>query len=685
MTRLLPIACLAALLTACTDPQAKNPEEATAAIRKFGQNLSAANEAETLDERIEQSRAAAQRLASVPGSTSEQQMAASLLAARGFVQTAAFDLQKVDELMAQDRTARAAIAATLPDMVVAGAALQAYESTNLDSIAADLARLATSFEAQGAFEGIDAVALAGKAEELKAASATLQATAETRLAEARERIDASRADAPLQRLAAGDEALALTIEGRGAARDGMVSELTYEALAAAASELAALADADEHLGDGVRRAAEAVAAEAARLKDAAADSAQALETMATAVADAAKEIATRRGEALKAAFDAVTQDLDQAATNAGRAASTNGPTGQSARNEQATIALLQARLAQARAASALADAALADMAAKAGDVAEGLELGGDDPVECVSAAVTAYKAAKEAIDGGTESEESKAAMKAHIDGAIKALEDPQEFASSRAGAPSEGADGATDGARRKAPRRRAASPAQVSLPEPVGFESAEALLEAMKASTDSVEGFDRFAHCLSGRTESTRRDGQVMGTLTSAMGPLMVAMKTTFGTDALSGLGDAAAGAADASNASLSDVTDTEATLVSNSQNLKIFKEGDAWFVDVGSMPQDPMNSPMMKQLGAQIGMIAGPMREAAESVAAKVTAGEIADPGAAMQAFQQAMMAAVMKAGAGALGGMAMPEGAGDQADPPEGAGDMADPPEGDQDEPLP
>ena len=46
--------CLVTLLAACTDPQAKNPEEATNAIRTWGQKLAAANDAETLDERIEQ-------------------------------------------------------------------------------------------------------------------------------------------------------------------------------------------------------------------------------------------------------------------------------------------------------------------------------------------------------------------------------------------------------------------------------------------------------------------------------------------------------------------------------------------------------------------------------------------------------------------------------------------------------
>jgi hypothetical protein len=126
----------------------------------------------------------------------------------------------------------------------------------------------------------------------------------------------------------------------------------------------------------------------------------------------------------------------------------------------------------------------------------------------------------------------------------------------------------------------------------------------------------------------------------------------------------------------LTDVTDTEATLVSGAQNTKLFKDGDAWFIDVASMPQEAMSNPMMKQLGAQIGMIAGPMRGAAEAVAAKITAGEIADPGAAMQAFQQAMMGAMMKAAGGMMGGaqdVAVPNGRG------------GDPAEGNQDEPLP
>jgi hypothetical protein len=674
MNRTLAACCLVTLLAACTDPQAKNPEEATNAIRTWGQKLAAANDAETLDERIEQCRTAAQRLASIPGASNEQQNAAALIAARGFLQAATFGMQKVDDMMAQDRTARAMIAGLLPDMVVAGAALEAIGATNLDPIAAELERLATTFEAGGVLEGIDAVALAQKAEELKSAAATLQATSESRLAEARERLDASRSESPMGRVSASDEALGMTLEARDAARDGMVAEVTYEALAATAMELASMADADQNLGAALERAAQSVAAEAKRLQDAAKENAEALEAMSAQVAEAAKGIADRQGDALKQAVEAVTQDLEQAATNAGRASSLQGASGQSARNEQLTITLLQARLADLLASAALADAAIADMAGKAGDVADGIEFAGNDPSELVTAAVTAYKSAKESIDGSSATEESKTAMKAQLDTAIKSLESPEDFAAEMA---AKAGIALSSDAKKPAKRpARAKAPALAPLPDPVGFESAEALLEAMKGSYDSVEGFDRIAKCMSGRDDTSRRDGQVLGMLSSAMGPLVVAMKTTFGPEALASLGESTAGAADAANATLTDVTDTEATLVSGAQNTKLFKDGDAWFIDVASMPQEAMSNPMMKQLGAQIGMIAGPMRGAAEAVAAKITAGEIADPGAAMQAFQQAMMGAMMKAAGGMMGGaqdVAVPNGRG------------GDPAEGNQDEPLP
>jgi len=664
MNRTLAACCLVTLLAACTDPQARNPEEATTAIRTWGQKLAAANDAETLDERIEQCRTAAQRLASIPGATSEQQNAAALIAARGFLQAATFGMQKVDDMMTQDRAARAMIAGLLPDMVVAGAALQAINASNLAPIEAELERLATTFEAGGVLEGIDAVALAEQAEELKAAAATLQATSESRLAEARERMESSRSESAMARVSASDAALGMTLEAREASRDSMVAEVTYEALAATAMELAAMADADQNLGAALERATRSVAAEAKRLQDAAKENAEALEVMSAQVTEAAKGIADRQGDALKQAVEAVTQDLEQAVTNAGRASMLQGASGQSARNEQLQIALLQARLADLRASAALADAAIADMAGKAGDVADGIEFEGTDPSELVTSAVTAYKSVKESIDGSSATEESKTAMKAKVDTAIKALESPEDFASEMAA--KAGIALSSDAKKPTKRPARAKTRAPAPLPDPVGFESAEALLEAMKTSYDSVEGFDRIAKCMSGRDAASRRDGQVLGTLSSAMGPLVVAMKTTFGPEALASLGETTAGAADAANATLTDVTDSEATLVSGPQNTKLFKDGDAWFIDVASMPQEAMSNPMMKQLGAQIGMIAGPMRGAAEAVAAKITAGEIADPGAAMQAFQQAMMGAMMKAASGAMGG-------------------MANPPEGGQDEMLP
>ncbi|MBM4110814.1 MAG: hypothetical protein FJ254_05580 [Phycisphaerae bacterium] len=663
MNRTIAACCLVTLLAACTDPQARNPEDATNAIRSWGQKLAAANGAETLDERIEQCRTAAQRLASIPGASSEQQNAAALVAARGYLQAATFGMQKIDEMMAQDRAARALIAGLLPDMVVAGAALEAIGATDLGPIAAELERLATTFEAGGVLEGIDAVALAEKADELKTAAATLQATSETQLAEARERLQASRTESPMNRVIANDEALGVTLLAREAARDGMVADVTYEALAATAMELAAMADADDNLGAALERAAASVAVEAKRLQDVAQANAEALEVMSAQVAEAVKGIEDRQGDALKQAVDAVTQDLDQAATNAGRAAMMQGASAQSGRNEQLTIALLQARLADLRASAALADAAIADMAGKAGDVADEIEFQGIDPSELVSAAVTSYKSAKESIDGSSATEESKTAMKAQLDTAIKSLESPEDFAAEMAAKSGISISSEARKSVKRPARARPTVPAPAPLPDPVGFESAEALLETMKTSYDSVEDFDRIAKCMSGRNDASRRDGQVLGTLSSAMAPIVVAMKASFGPEALAALGESTAGAADAGNASLTDVTDTEATLVTGATNITLFKDGEAWFIDVASLPQEAMSNPMMKQLGAQIGMIAGPMRDAAEAVAAKITAGEIADPGAAMQAFQQAMMGAMMKAASGAMGGLAMPQDDGDEA----------------------
>jgi hypothetical protein len=481
------------------------------------------------------------------------------------------------------------------------------------------------------------------------------------MAEARERIDAARADAPMARVNANDQALSLALEAREAARDGMVAEVTYEALAATAMELASMADADENLGAALQRAAESVATEAKRLQDAAKENAEALETMGAQVAEAAKGIADRQGDALKQAVEAVTKDLEQAATNAGRASSLQGASGQSARSEQLTITLLQARLADLLAGAALADAAIADMAGKAGDVADGIEFAGTDPSELVTAAVTAYKNAKESIDGSSLSEESKTAMKAQVDTAIKSLESPEDFAAEMAAkAGMTLASDATKAAKKPTKRpARPKAPAAAPLPDPVGFESAEALLESRKTSYDSVEGIDRFSQCLSGRDQSSRRNGQVIGAISSAMGPMLVAMKATFGPEALEALGSAGTGGADPSSATLSDVTDTEATLTSGAQTVKLFKEGDAWFIDVESMPEVASN-PMIQQLGAQIGTLAAPMRSVAESIAARVTAGEFSDPRAAMQAFQQALMGAMMKAAGGAMGGMAMPSGDG-------------------------
>jgi hypothetical protein len=53
----------------------------------------------------------------------------------------------------------------------------------------------------------------------------------------------------------------------------------------------------------------------------------------------------------------------------------------------------------------------------------------------------------------------------------------------------------------------------------------------------------------------------------------------------------------------------------------------------------DPSMVPMLEQAAPMMGMMMGPMKKAAESVAARVRAGEFANAEEAMQAFQSEMM----------------------------------------------
>ncbi len=680
MKRFIAPTVILLALAACGDPSARDPEAPTASIRAWAQKLAAASDAETLDVRIEQSRAAAQRLASIPGASNEQQNAASLLAARGFVQSATFGLSAIDAVLEQDRIARAGIASTVPDMVVAGAALEALAAADLRGVADELEGLAGALAVGGVGEGINAGALAEQSDELKSVAATMQSTAEARLAEARERIEAARGSAPAARVSASDDALALTLEGRDAARQGMIAQVTHEALAIIATHLAAVANADEHLATSIDHAARAVAEEAKRLTAAAQANSDALEAMTAAVTESAKGMTARRGEALTAMVESVTQDLASAATAAGRASGTQGPTGQSARNEQLTIALLQARLADARATAALSDAALADLLAKAGDVTDGIDVPGEDPTELVTAAVNAFKLAKEAIDGSSQPDPTKEFMKAQIDRAIQSLEAPEDFVAALSGRAAASTAAADAPKTPRAPRKaRAAAPAGPALPEPVGFESPDALLEALKAGFDSTEACDRFVQCFSGTNPETRHSGQVLSRLVWAMSPMAVAAKVAWGAEGLTAMGDVGGGAMGSTDAALADVTETTATVNVGGQSLALFKDGDAWYFDAASVPGDALNSPQMKQLAPQLGLLLAPMRSAAEGIAVKITAGEFTDPQAAMTAFQQSIMAAMMKAAGNALGGMA-PSGDEPTNTPPDGAEPSSDEPSSDE-----
>jgi hypothetical protein len=80
---------------------------------------------------------------------------------------------------------------------------------------------------------------------------------------------------------------------------------------------------------------------------------------------------------------------------------------------------------------------------------------------------------------------------------------------------------------------------------------------------------------------------------------------------------------------------------LADGSELTLVRGASGWKVDVlSSLPAN--EAAMIEQAAPMAGMMAAPMKKAAETVAAKIRAGEYDSAEAAMQAFQQEMMNAM-------------------------------------------
>lgn len=344
--------------------------------------------------------------------------------------------------------------------------------------------------------------------------------------------------------------------------------------------------------------------------------------------DLAAELRARADELLKAVADeragALQKAYESAAADLGRISGANGALANTLTTEELRLGMLQFNGTVAEAQALLA--------AKGADAAGVAELKSTAETLLASLREKSTAAADQMATAGEDP--ASAAMKSYVDGVKKTAGDADI---SKLFAPPE----------KPKPFKPAASGPSAAAPS--GPDNlADVLAKLGAAGKDPVSGGAVLVELLDDSSKGGRALKSMIGQSYKAMEPLLVAVKEKFGdagakaasdgmTQGLPGLGSLDFTAlTETSNDGRKAVYET-----ADGSELTLVRGASGWKIDMlSSLP--PNEAAMIEQAGPMMGMMAAPMKKAAESVAAKIRAGEYDSAAAAMQAFQQEMMSAM-------------------------------------------
>lgn len=659
----LPL-CAVMALTACEDSQSRAGRETAEKIQDAladaraalpgGRTPDAPEEALAAAEKL---RGIAQSLSGIQSGSPGQKSAALLFASALNRQAAAIDLGVVtslegshrDERLAVDRAA--ASAASLESLAVPLERIDfAFARTELkgqrDKAEAQLRQLQSEIKALEA--AVSQVNRQIEASEQQASALDLQAN--------QLRLEA-RSLPPAAALPKIEEAAAL--QNRNAGVRGALGRQQSER-GAIAPQLAG-AKALGAGGAAVLEVTDETIKELQALAESARDSASRAKKSASAVREAGKArleaVLAAMTETLTPRYESAISALERSAALAGQAAAGASPDA----SDSAKISQAAAQMALARAlwqrASALEDHAT---------LLHRLDtLGGWGQSSQLEAAVTdveatrkestdkakeLYQSAIEALQSGFRNASRSdspevVGLRMQAEAALKQLSEPSSVA--RAAAAQSGG-GAADGA-----SSASGSGAGRGASSGEGAESPEALVDAINGATDPVAVVSLM------RSAKAPEAIEMMKTMMGAIKPLTDACIGHFGLEAMRQAGGVGGGAPVPSGAKLISKSETSADLemrgAQGMESARAVNVDGRWFIDFDSIASGAgpgLNANAMAQAGPMMSMMTQAMSSAATKVAGRVTAGEFADPAAAMAAFQKEMMAAM----GAAMGGQRPP-----------------------------
>ncbi len=351
--------------------------------------------------------------------------------------------------------------------------------------------------------------------------------------------------------------------------------------------------------------------------------------------DLAAELRVRADELLKAVADeragALQKAYESAASDLGRTSGTSGALANTVTTEELRLGMLQFNGTVAEAQALLA--------AKGADAAGVTELKSTAETLLASLREKSTLAADQMATAGEDP--ASVAMKSYVEGVKKAAGDADI---AKLFAPPEKPKPFNPAAGPSKPAAGGASAAAPSGPDNL----ADVLAKLGAAGKDPIAGGAVLVEMLDDSSKGGRALKSMMGQSFKAMEPMLVAVKEKFG-DA------GAAAASDGMTQGLPGLGSLDFTSLTEKSNdgrkavyeladgseLTLVRGASGWKIDMlASLP--PNEAAMIEQAAPMAGMMAAPMKKAAESVAAKIRAGEYDSPAAAMQAFQQELMSAM-------------------------------------------
>lgn len=345
--------------------------------------------------------------------------------------------------------------------------------------------------------------------------------------------------------------------------------------------------------------------------------------------DLAAELRARADELLKAVADeragALQKAYESAAADLGRTSGANGALANTVTTEELRLGMLQFNGTVAEAQALLA--------AKGADAAGVAELKSTAETLLASLREKSTAAADQLATAGEDP--ASAAMKAYVEGVKKTAGDADI---SKLFAPPE-----------KPKAFKPAASGASAAAAPSGPDNlADVLAKLGAAGKDPVAGGAVLVELLDDSSKGGRALKSMMGQSFKAMEPLLVAVKEKFGaagaTAASSGMTQGLPGLGSLDFTTLTEASNDGRKAIyelADGSELTLVRGASGWKVDLlSSLPAN--EAAMIEQAAPMAGMMAAPMKKAAETVAAKIRAGEYDSAEAAMQAFQQEMMNAM-------------------------------------------